>query len=199
MCPKCGFGTRAISKRWARCKRCGARVERRALPSPPEAEKLPAAPRRFVRMFKPQFSGLVRSGAKQQTVRPVPKRMPRTGDIIDCRAWCGKPFGSKHRRLGQWKITSVYAITISYHEIAHALTPDDLNSQKVFLRRTEQAEFAMRDGFDSFGEMADWFQVEHGLPFEGIVINWGPPDVSMAHKTLVRKAGCATSASGFQI
>lgn len=32
MCPKCGFGTRATSKRWARCKKCGERVERRELP-----------------------------------------------------------------------------------------------------------------------------------------------------------------------
>jgi tRNA(Ile2) C34 agmatinyltransferase TiaS len=28
MCPKCGHGTRATSKRWARCKRCGERVRR---------------------------------------------------------------------------------------------------------------------------------------------------------------------------
>lgn len=34
MCPKCGYGTRATSKRWARCKKCGERVERRKLPVP---------------------------------------------------------------------------------------------------------------------------------------------------------------------
>ncbi|MDP2359292.1 MAG: hypothetical protein Q8O14_00870 [bacterium] len=28
MCPECGHGTRATSKRWARCKACGARVAR---------------------------------------------------------------------------------------------------------------------------------------------------------------------------
>lgn len=32
MCPKCCFGTRVTSKRWAKCKRCGERVERRKLP-----------------------------------------------------------------------------------------------------------------------------------------------------------------------
>ena len=32
MCPKCGFGTRRTSKRWARCKKCGERVERKELP-----------------------------------------------------------------------------------------------------------------------------------------------------------------------
>ena len=31
MCPKCGFGTRVTSKRWAKCKRCGERVLRRTM------------------------------------------------------------------------------------------------------------------------------------------------------------------------
>ncbi len=30
MC-RCGHGTRATSKRWAKCKKCGARVERREI------------------------------------------------------------------------------------------------------------------------------------------------------------------------
>jgi tRNA(Ile2) C34 agmatinyltransferase TiaS len=29
LCSECGYGTRVTSKRWARCKRCGARVRRR--------------------------------------------------------------------------------------------------------------------------------------------------------------------------
>jgi len=33
MCPECGFGTRKTSKRWARCQRCGKRVERKELPN----------------------------------------------------------------------------------------------------------------------------------------------------------------------
>jgi tRNA(Ile2) C34 agmatinyltransferase TiaS len=32
LCPKCSFGTRVISKKWRQCKKCGERVERRALP-----------------------------------------------------------------------------------------------------------------------------------------------------------------------
>lgn len=31
MCPVCFYGTRATSKRWAKCKKCGERVERRNL------------------------------------------------------------------------------------------------------------------------------------------------------------------------
>lgn len=38
MCPKCGFGTKAVSKKWRKCKRCGERVERRKLPAPRKGE-----------------------------------------------------------------------------------------------------------------------------------------------------------------
>ena len=31
LCPKCFQGTRATSKRWARCRECGERVERKTL------------------------------------------------------------------------------------------------------------------------------------------------------------------------
>lgn len=34
ICPECGHGTRVTSKRWARCKKCDKRVERRPVPSP---------------------------------------------------------------------------------------------------------------------------------------------------------------------
>lgn len=32
LCPKCGYGTRATSKKWRTCKKCGVKVERRELP-----------------------------------------------------------------------------------------------------------------------------------------------------------------------
>lgn len=32
LCAKCGYGTRVTSKRWAKCKRCGERTERRPMP-----------------------------------------------------------------------------------------------------------------------------------------------------------------------
>jgi tRNA(Ile2) C34 agmatinyltransferase TiaS len=32
LCPKCAFGTRVVSKKWAKCKKCGDRIERRKMP-----------------------------------------------------------------------------------------------------------------------------------------------------------------------
>lgn len=32
LCPKCFYGTKVTSKRWAKCKKCGERVERHPFP-----------------------------------------------------------------------------------------------------------------------------------------------------------------------
>lgn len=42
MCPKCGFGTRVTSKRWARCKKCGERCERKPDPELSSRNPVPA-------------------------------------------------------------------------------------------------------------------------------------------------------------
>lgn len=32
MCDDCGYGTKVINKRWAKCKKCGKKVQRMTLP-----------------------------------------------------------------------------------------------------------------------------------------------------------------------
>ena len=64
-------------------------------------------PRRFVKMFKPRFAELIRSGAKRQTIRPTPKVLPEAGDIIDCRQWSGLPYRSKQIRLGEFEVAEM--------------------------------------------------------------------------------------------
>jgi hypothetical protein len=119
--------------------------------------------RRFVRMFKPQFAPLVESGAKLQTVRPTPKRMPRFGDVISLRAWSGKPYRSKQRVLREATIINVQPIVISDGAV-------DLDG--LSLRVSEIIQFAQADGFEGASAMLDWFRATHGLPFVGIVITW---------------------------
>jgi hypothetical protein len=118
---------------------------------------------RFVRMFKPQFADLVESRQKLQTVRPTPKRMPKFGDAISLRAWEGKPYHSKQRILRESMITCVEAI---------AITADCMRINGFWVTTEQRESFAKADGFASFEEMAAWFNSNHGLPFEGIVIKW---------------------------
>lgn len=117
----------------------------------------------FVRMFKPRFAALVEAGTKTQTVRPTPKRMPQPGDTISLRMWCGKPYRSKQRELRWATVLFVAKIKLDCF---------DMWFDGVRASDAKQEAFAIADGFSSAHEMRDWFDNEHGLPFEGIVILW---------------------------
>lgn len=128
-------------------------------------------PRKFVRLFKPEFAPLVESGAKTRTVRPTPKRMPRLGDLISLRCWTGKPYRSKQRVLREAVITAFGRIHITQFGISHVgpILRDSLNTPATYQYYNE---FARADGFKDFDEMRDWFEREHSLPFSGIMIFW---------------------------
>lgn len=116
-----------------------------------------------VRMFAPRFAALVESGAKTQTVRPTPKRLPAVGDVISLRAWSGSPYRSKQRVLREATVAEVLPVRITQVGISvdHSMLWDD-----GLLR------FARADGFDSWPDMLEWFRQANGVPFEGILIRW---------------------------
>lgn len=111
-----------------------------------------------VRMFKPQFAPLVKNGTKRQTIRPLPKRMPKVGDRESWREWEGKPYRSKQRELAQVELTEVRYIRI---------TKDW--EKGLFAYPTRRA-IIRKDGFRSVQDMLAWFLKNHGLPFRGILI-----------------------------
>ena len=111
-------------------------------------------------MFKPQFAALVESGAKQQTVRPTPKRLPKAGDRISLRMWTGKPYRSKQRILRDAMISEVASCEIYSSDVYVGGYPQPRD------------EFAVADGFANYEELCKWFQSVHGLPFSGILIKW---------------------------
>lgn len=116
-----------------------------------------------VRLFKPQFATLVEYGEKLQTVRPIPKRMPKRGENISLRMWTGKPYRSKQRVLCESVISDVIPVEI---------TAEDITLGDVILGVTAEWLFARADGFKTPVEMRFWFRHEHGFPFNGIVIQW---------------------------
>lgn len=113
-----------------------------------------------VKMFKPEFAELVRNGKKLQTIRPTPKRMPKVGDMVSLRCWKDKPYRSKHQWLGLGEIIEVSRV--------------DITASGVILNGFVASgdEIARDDGFSDFSEMLKWFEREHGLPFQGIMLRW---------------------------
>lgn len=122
----------------------------------------------IVKMFKPQFAPLVRLGQKHQTVRPIPKRMPKVGDPISCREWIGKPYRSKQRILCESVIVWVAQVTIDLAPTMGCF----IWVNSVMLGLVDASRFANADGFESLKAMGEWFTKEHGLPFSGILIKW---------------------------
>jgi hypothetical protein len=116
-------------------------------------------------MFKPQFTGLVESGKKCQTVRPTPKRLPKAGDRISLRAWSGRPYRSKQLVLREAQIVAVRKIRFAGYFFNGG--PRDAHGKRISLDA-----FAQADGFGCWQELQTWFGETHGLPFEGIVIYW---------------------------
>ena len=106
---------------------------------------------------------MVEDGSKCQTVRPTPKRMPQPGDRISLRTWTGAPYRSKQRVLRDGVVTRVRLIEIE----TYAITIDGKR-----LHAFEEESFAKADGFPSVSDLVDWFGETHGLPFDGIVIEW---------------------------
>lgn len=122
-------------------------------------------PRRQVILFQPRFADLVESGAKPHTIRPVRKRPIHVGDTLDLRAWSGLPYRSKQRKLRVAICTAVTSIEV---DRLKGLVWRD----RELLERGVADALARRDGFRDRGDMADWFESMHGLPFHGVLIEW---------------------------
>jgi len=121
--------------------------------------------------FKKQFADDVENGFKKQTVRAHRKdgRLHcKVGDTI--KLYIGMRSKSC-RLLRSATVTRVAAIRI---EGTRMYIKGRLLPMSIDHRDSEQTdnEFAEADGFDSFMDMASWFQQIHGLPFEGVVIYW---------------------------
>lgn len=145
-------------------------------------------PRRFVKLFQPEFAWKVEIETKRRTIRKLGKFTPNPGDVIDCREWSGSPYRSPQIRLGEYLIKEVAHIAIietgiaflksqSEEEIKRfrssamdpgfVIQPDAGVTSQVSLE-----SFAKMDGFDTWDEMKTWFRNVHGLPFVGIMIGW---------------------------
>jgi len=116
-------------------------------------------------MFQSRFAEPVATGTKPHTIRPQRAEPIRVGDLLDLRAWKGKAYRSKQRKLRVAKVTGVSPIEIDNCE--------GLIWRGEYLMTAAEADaFAQRDGFFDRCEMVDWFKNMHGLPFKGVLIEW---------------------------
>lgn len=122
-------------------------------------------PRRHVILFQSRFADLVESGVKPHTIRPERKRPIHVGDTLDLRAWSGLPYRSKQRKLR-------IAVCLTVREIEVNKLKGLISLEGDLLTRMKADMLALSDGFRDRGDMADWFENMHGLPFKGVLIEW---------------------------
>jgi hypothetical protein len=118
--------------------------------------------------FQPQFAADVEAGIKCQTIRRAARC--KAGDRIQL--YMGQRTKAC-RKLGEATCKRVRPVRICDTEIwldgvrlyAGNAGRDDLTDC--------DNDFAQKDGFPGFVEMAEWFRERYGaLPFDGYVIEW---------------------------
>lgn len=130
-------------------------------------------PRQFVRMFQPRFAELVESKVKRQTIRKMPVRMPRIGDILSAREWTGKPYRSKQRELLRTPFVGIYGVHLNSVSLSmFNLAGEHPRAISFCQSRSSRDCFARWDGFESWADLVEWFETIHALPFEGILHTW---------------------------
>lgn len=112
-------------------------------------------------LFQKRFAPLVASGQKTQTIRKT--AWCRPGDMLSLREWTGKPYRSKQRVLSEVVCKEIHRIDIT----GQAMFLDGFG---LCLERKDK--LATADGFVSWTDMREWFDTNHGLPFEGYLITW---------------------------
>lgn len=137
---------------------------------PSKATVIPR-PTSFVRMFQERFAAAVRDGKKRQTIRPMPKRIPRRGDLLRARRWIGKPFRSKQETLIEATIIKVETITIYLGSVEIGVG-SEYRHLTIGINGDAMDGFAKADGFEDWEELHRWFCDNHELPFSGVVIYW---------------------------
>lgn len=124
--------------------------------------------------FKPEFVPAIDAGEKRRTIRKVRKAgNPEPGHPLQLYTGmrtkdCEKIRDAVCTRVRPVKIDHMGVVLdgkrlIAGHEPGYVGRGDP---------EAYDGDFARADGFDSFQDMADFFEKQYGLPFEGQLIEW---------------------------
>lgn len=141
----------------------------------------PRVPRVVVMLFQQQFAPLVRAGSKRITIRRIRKKPILEGDILDLREWTAEPYRSKQKKIGLYRCTGTEPIQV--------LAPGLVSVADMRLTWAETRKLAENDGFPTADAMLTWFERNHTLPFEGVIIGWDPTPVSLPTRQIKERGG----------
>lgn len=111
--------------------------------------------------FKAQFVPQVEALIKLQTIRGHRKRHAQPGEAIQLYT------GMRTRVCRKLVTPDPICLSVRPIEIASRVNVDG-----SLLVGNQVDEFAIADGFESAEEFFEFFRIIHGLPFQGVVIEW---------------------------
>lgn len=129
--------------------------------------------------FKAEFADDVEEGRKRRSIRAPRKdgRDPKKGDQLQLYTGMRQP---GCRKLGDSVCARVRPVEIDHTGVkidGRVLYAGDAPAyQGGPDPESYDGDFARADGFDSFQDMREWFQAQHGLPFTGNLIEWSDPN-----------------------
>lgn len=110
--------------------------------------------------FEARFAEDVEDGRKRRTIRAFRKdgKDPKPGNILHLYTGLRT---KKTRYLGVAVCGRVRKVNLS----DHGVLIDGINEPLIY-------HFARADGFETWTQMLAWFRKRHGLPFNGLMIEW---------------------------
>ena len=116
--------------------------------------------------FKKQFAQEVASGRKCQTIRALRNRPIKQGEKLYL--YTGM------RTKGCRKLKETVCKRVRHVRIFEGMDPNTyvISVDGKLASDIECVRLAVADGFVSVNGLIDFFREQHGLPFEGHVINW---------------------------
>lgn len=115
------------------------------------------------------FKDKVLSGAKRQTIRGKRKHPIKEGERLYL--WW-KQRTSEREKLGEADCELVLDIVIEKGGYL-IRDPHDKMTREFYSNTDSRDAFAIADGFDNWQQLEEFFERTHGLPFEGVLIQWG--------------------------
>lgn len=125
--------------------------------------------------FQSQFANDVEDRRKRRTIRAARKdgRDPKKGDKLQLytgmrHKGCRKLLDAVCRRVRPVEISHL-GVRLDGRMLHAGDTPAYVSAPDP---EQYDGDFARADGFGCFGEMVDWFEQTHDLPFKGNLIEW---------------------------
>jgi hypothetical protein len=110
------------------------------------------------------FRDKILDGSKRQTIRGIRKNPIKEGETLYM--WW-KQRSPQREKLGETKCVKIREICIMTDGYDF---PDDQYS--LVDHPSLLDNFAIADGFDNWQQLIEFFENAHGLPFEGVLIEW---------------------------